>query len=124
MKLLAIFGLVALVACSTDGASNCEDSTGSLTGQILFGTADSPGSPAAFARVQAWDESAGESQEDALLISSDEEGFYAVDLPAATWTLAAISDDSMSFSSTSMTLSLEACDDISLDLHLDEGFGR
>ena len=96
MKLLALFGLVTLIGCDTDATASCDDSTGTLSGQILFGTADSPGSPAAFARVQAWDESAGESQEDALLISSDEEGFYAVDLPAAT----------------------------SLDLHLDEGFGR
>jgi len=124
MKLLAFFGLATLVACGTDAAGNCDDSTGSLSGQILFGSEDNAGSPAAFARVQAWDEAAGESQDDALLISSDEDGFYTVDLPADTWTLAAISDDSMSFSSTSTTLSLQACDDISLDFYLDEGFGR
>ena len=124
MKPLVLFGLAALVACGADDAEICDASTGSLTGQILFGTADYPGSSAAFARVQAWDEAAGESQDDALLISSDEEGFYSVDLPSATWTLAAISDDSMSFSSTSTTLVVEACDDLSLDFYLDNGFGK
>ena len=113
-----------LVGCSAEPTVTCEEVTGTLSGQILFGTADAAGSPAGFARVQAWDEALGESQDDALLISSDENGFYETDLPAAAWTLAAISEDGMSFSSSSTDLILEPCDEVELDFFLDEGFGR
>jgi hypothetical protein len=126
MRQLSCLGLAALIACDTsdtDDTGSCGVSTGHLSGQVFFGDAINPGSAAGLADVQAWDESAGESQDDALLISSDEDGVYAVDLPVATWTVAAISDDSMSFTSTTTTVTIEACGDTTLDLYLDDGFG-
>jgi hypothetical protein len=123
---LMICGLFVLgCPASDDTASDqaCQSDTGTLSGQLFYGDKNNPGSPAAYARVQAWDTTAGESQEDALLISSDDKGRYTVDLPAATWTLAGISEDGLSFSSEPTTLTLDPCEDLSLDFHLDDGFG-